>query len=107
MEETEKTLLQQIREKEQEYAKKIEVIKKETDAAIASAQTEAESLLCTADSVGKTEAEKLYWQEKGTIETEIEALRRVAAAERESAAARGERNLPRAVQTITGYVTMK
>ena len=34
MEETEKTLLQQIREKEQEYAKKIEVIKKETDAAI-------------------------------------------------------------------------
>ena len=50
MEETEKTLLQQIREKEQEYAKKIEVIKKETDAAIASAQSEAESLLCTADS---------------------------------------------------------
>ena len=53
MEETEKTLLQQIREKEQEYAKKIEVIKKETDAAIASAQSEAESLLCTADSCRK------------------------------------------------------
>ena len=107
MEDTEKTLLQQIREKEQEYAKKIEVIKKETDAAIASAQSEAESLLCTADSVGKTEAEKMYWQEKGTIETEIEALRRGAAAERVSAAARGEKNLPRAVETITGYVTMK
>ena len=107
MEETEKTLLQQIREKEQEYAKKIEVIKKETDAAIASAQSEAESLLCTADSVGKTEAEQIYWQEKGTIETEIEALRRGAAAERESAAARGEKNLPRAVETITGYVTME
>ena len=40
---------------------------------------------------GKTEAERLYWQEKGKIETEIEALKRGAAAERESAAARGER----------------
>jgi vacuolar-type H+-ATPase subunit H len=107
MEETEKTLLQQIREKEQEYAKKITVIKKETDEAIASAQTEAESLLCTADSAGKTEAEQRYWQEKGKIETEIEGLRHGAAAERDRAAARGEKNLSRAVETITGYVTMK
>jgi len=107
MEDMEKTLLQQIREKEQEYAKKIEVIKKETDAAIAAAQSEAESLLCTADSVGKTEAEKLYWQEKAAIETEIETLRRGAAAERDMAATQGERNLPRAVETIAGYVTME
>jgi hypothetical protein len=105
MEETEKTLLQQIREKEQEYAKKIEAIKKETDAAIASAQSEAESLLCTADSAGKTEAEQRYWQEKGKIETEIEGLRRGAAAERDMAAAKGEKNLPRAVDTIAGFVT--
>ena len=107
MEETEKTLLQQIREKEQEYAKKIEVIKKETDAAIASAQSEAESLLCTADSAGKTEAEQRYWQEKGKIETEIEGLRHGAAAERDMAATRGGKNLARAVETITGYVTME
>lgn len=107
MEETEKTLLQQIREKEQEYAGKLEAVKKETETATASALSEAESLLCTADSIGKTEAEKVYWQEKGTIENEIEALRRGAAVERESAAARGEKNLPRAVETITGYVTMK
>jgi vacuolar-type H+-ATPase subunit H len=106
MEEMEKTLLQQIREKEQEYAKKLEVIKKETDTAIASAQAEAESLLCTADATAKKEAEQIYWQEKGKIETEIEGLRHGAAAERESAAARGEKNLPRAVDTITGYVTM-
>ena len=106
MEEQEKTLLQQIREKEQEYAKKIEAIKKETDAAITSAQNDAESLLCTADSAGKTEAEQLYWQEKGKIETEIEGLKRGAAAGRDMAAARGEKNLPRAVETITGYITM-
>jgi len=107
MEETEKTLLQQIREKEQEYAKKLDVIKKETDTAITSAQSEAESLLCTADGAGKKEAELIYWQEKGKIEAEIEALRQKAAAERESAAARGEKNLPRAVEAITGYVTME
>jgi len=105
MDEPEKTLLQQIREREQEYAKKIEVIRKETDAAIASARGEAESLLCTAESAGKTEAEQRYWEEKGKIETEIEGLRREAAAGRERAAAAIERNLPRAVGAITGYVT--
>jgi vacuolar-type H+-ATPase subunit H len=107
MDEPEKTLLQQIREKEQEYAKKIEIVKKETESAIASAQSEAESLLCTADSAGKKEAEQLYWQEKGKIEAEIGELRRGAAAARDLAAERGEKNLSRAVETITGYVTMK
>ena len=47
--EPEKTLLQQIREKEMEYAGKIEAVKIETDAAIAAAENEAENLLCTAD----------------------------------------------------------
>ncbi len=53
--EPEKTLLQQIREKELEYARKIEAVKTETDAAIAAAENDAENLLCTADSEGKTE----------------------------------------------------
>jgi vacuolar-type H+-ATPase subunit H len=105
MDETEKTLLQQIREKEQEFAGKLEVIKKETDAAITAAQNDAESLLCTADAAAKKEAEQVYWQEKGRIEAEIEGLRRGAEAGRDSAAAQGEKNLPRAVETITGYVT--
>ncbi len=105
MGESEKTLLQQIREKEQEYAKKLEIVRNETDAAITSAQAEAESLLCTADGSAKKEAELIYWQEKGRIEAGIEELRRGAAAERESAAAQGEKNLSRAVETITGYVT--
>jgi hypothetical protein len=105
--EPEKTLLQQIREKEQEFAQKIEKVKAESDAAVAAAKNEAESLLCTADSVGTTEAEQLYWQEKAKIEAGIEELKRSAAAGREAAAARGEKNLPRAVDTITGYVTME
>jgi hypothetical protein len=105
--EPEKTLLQQIREKEQEYAQKIEVVKTETDAAVAAAKNEAESLLCTADSVGTTEAEQLYWQEKAMLEADIETLKGSAARGREAAAARGERNMTRAVESITGFVTME
>jgi len=107
MEEPEKTLLQQIREKELEYADKIEAVRKETDSVIASARSEGESLLCSVDSAGKKDAEQLYWQEKAKIETEVEALRRDAAVRQEIAATDGERNLPRAVQTITRYVTME
>jgi len=105
--EPEKTLLQQIREKEQEYARKLDLVKAETEAATAAAKNEAESLLCTADSAGTSEAEQLYWKEKAVIETEIEALKGRAAVDREEAAARGEKNLPRAVQAIIGYVTME
>ncbi len=105
--EPEKTLLQQIREKEMEYAGKIEAVKIETNAAIAAAENDAESLLCTADSAGKTESEQLYWQEKGKIEAEIDTLKREAAAAREIAAKRGEKNLPRAITAITSSVNME
>jgi Holliday junction resolvasome RuvABC DNA-binding subunit len=105
--EQEKTLLQQIREKEQEYAGMTDAIKKETDAAITAVENEAESMLCTADSTGKIEAEQLYWQEKGKIEAEIEGLKREAMMAREKAAAAGEKNLPRAIETITRSVIME
>ena len=105
--EQEKTLLQQIREKEQEYAEKTEAIKKETDASITAVESEAESMLCTADSTGKIEAELLYWQEKGEIEAEIEGLKREAVAVREKVAAAGEKNLASAIETITRSVIME
>jgi vacuolar-type H+-ATPase subunit H len=105
--EPEKTLLQQIREKEQEYAQKIEDVKKETGLAIEAAKSDAEALLCTVDSSGKIEAEQIYWEGKGKIEAEIEELKRSAVAERESAAVKGERNQSRAVDAIAGYVTME
>lgn len=105
--EPEKTLLQQIREKEQEYAHRLDLVRAETEAATAAAKNDAESPLCTADSTGSAEAERFYWQEKGKIETEIEALKSRAAAERESAARKGGENQARAVQAIVGYVVME
>lgn len=107
MEDTEKTLLQQIREKEQEFASKLDAVKKETDAAIASAQADAENMLCAADDAARKEAEQLSRQEKVKIDAGIEDLKRAAAAGRDSAGAKGEKNLPRAVEAITGYVTME
>ncbi|PKL66081.1 MAG: hypothetical protein CVV32_00260 [Methanomicrobiales archaeon HGW-Methanomicrobiales-3] len=103
----ERTLLQQIRQKEQEFAEKLAVVKKETDREVEAARDEAEALLCTADSSAKTEAERLYWEGKGKIEAAIGELRQEALAERTAAAAKGERNIPRAVEAITGYVTME
>jgi vacuolar-type H+-ATPase subunit H len=103
----EKTLLQQIREKEQEYAQKIEGVKKETALAVEAAKNEAEALLCTADGSGKAEAERLYWEGKSKIEAEIEDLKRGAVTIRETAMARGEKNQHRAIDAIKGYVTME
>ena len=103
----EKTLLQQIREKEQDVAKKIEDVKGETDASIAAAKTEAENLLCTASAEGKTAAEELYWREKGRTETRIEELKRDAGREAEAATERGNKQIPAAAAAIVRYVTME
>jgi hypothetical protein len=105
--EPEKTLLQQIRQKEQEYAQKIGIVKAETDAAVAEAKNEAESMLCTADSAGTTEAEQMYWEEKAKIGADIEQLKQSAATSRDQAAVLGEKNMARAVEAITGFVTME
>ena len=105
--EPEKTLLQQIREKEQEYARKLEEVKKETGLAVEAAKNDAEALLCTVDASGKADAERLYWEGKGKVETEIEELKRNAVAAREAAAASGEKNLNQAIDAITAFVIME
>ena len=105
MAEPEKTLLQQIRDKEQEFARNVEAARAEADTMVAAARTEAEDLLCTADTAGKTSAEKVYWNERGRTEAEIEALKKAAEQERESASRTGGQNLPAATEQIVRYVT--
>ena len=104
---TEKTLLQQIREKEQDVAKKIEVVRAGTDATITAAKTDAENLLCTANAEGKIAAEEVYWREKGKTEAQIEQLKMDAGREAEEAAEKGKRNIPVAAAAIVRFVTMK
>jgi vacuolar-type H+-ATPase subunit H len=104
---TEKTLLQQIRDKEQELAQKVEAIRLEADASVAAARTEAEDLLCTADTAGKKTAEEVYWKERGRTEMEIAALKQAAERDREAASVQGTKNVPAAADRIVSYVTME
>ncbi|MEN6395928.1 MAG: V-type ATPase subunit subunit G family protein [Methanoregula sp.] len=106
MTDTEKTLLQQIRDKEHEFARQIDTTRSEADVMIAAARTDAEDLLCTAEKAGKTSAEQVYWNEKGRIESEIETLKKAAEQEREGASRKEEHNLPKAADRIFSYVTM-
>ena len=101
---TDKTLLQQIREKEQELGAKVEAARKEAEEVVAAARAEAEDLLCTADKAAKITAEQVYWKERGRTETEIGDLKRAALLSAETRAVQGEKNLPAAVDRIVRYV---
>jgi vacuolar-type H+-ATPase subunit H len=104
---TEKTLLQQIRDKEQEFSGKVDAARAEAEAMVAAARTEAEDLICTADKAGKMSAEQVYWNVRGKTNIEIEALNKAAELDQETASVRGEKNLPHAAEQIVRYVTME
>lgn len=103
----EKTLLQQIRDKEQEFGKKIETVKQETDAQISAARSERERALLEAERTGKKAAEELYTREKLKTESEIAQMKKTAAAETETARITGEKNLPLSVEKIVRFVIME
>jgi vacuolar-type H+-ATPase subunit H len=102
---TDKTLLQQIRDKEQEFAHKIDAARSDADATVTAAKTEAEDLLCTADADGKKSAEQVYWTVRGKTAVEIEALTKAAELDLAAVSERGERNIPAAADQIVRYVT--
>jgi vacuolar-type H+-ATPase subunit H len=103
----EKTLLQQIRDKEQEFSEKIETVKQETDTQIAAARSERERLIRDAGQSGKAAAEELYRKDKQKTESEIERMKKAAVIETGAARVKGEKNLQTAVEKIVGYVTME
>jgi len=103
---SEKTLLQQIRDKEQELAQDIEAARAEGEALVTAARTEAEDLLCAADSQAKVAAEQVYWKERGRTGAEISQIREAAALDGETVARQGEQNRAAAAERIVRYVTM-
>jgi len=105
--EEERTLLQQIRDKEQEFSQKIELVKQETDAQIAAVRAEREKTLLNAERTGKDAAEELLREEKQKTETEIEHMKKIAFAGTEAARLKGERNLRAATEKIVSYVVME
>lgn len=105
--EPEKTILQQIRDKENEYAMRLEGIRAETDASVAVARKDAAELISAAEDEGKKAAEQIFLEEKDRAAREIETLKNNAVRERDTTAKRGAKNLPGAVEKITAYVTMR
>jgi vacuolar-type H+-ATPase subunit H len=105
--EEERTLLQQIRDKEQEFSKKIETVKQETDAQIAAARTEQERTIRDAERSGKIAADESYRKDREKTESEIGKMKKASVIETEAARVTGEKNLPPAVEKIVGYVTME
>ncbi len=103
--EEEKTLLQQIRDKEEAFSEKIGRVKQETDAQITEAERERERAIHQAGIAGKNSAEEQLRREQQKTEIEIQRMKKVAESETGAAVKRGERNLPHAVDKIIGYVT--
>jgi vacuolar-type H+-ATPase subunit H len=105
--EEEKTLLQQIRDKEQAFSKKIEAIKQETDEQIAAAEREREITLRQAEATGKKSAEELFRREQQETEIELGRMKEAAEFETETAIVKGTGNLQPAIEKIIGYVTLE
>ena len=104
---TEKTLLQQIRDKEQEFAKKIDVARADAEALVKAAKAEADELLCTANETGKKSAEQVYWNVRGKTAIEIDALEKNTELDRLVSLEKGERNSSAAAEKIVDYVTLE
>jgi hypothetical protein len=105
--EAEKTLLQQIRDKEQEFSKKLETVKQETDAQIATEKARRDKALFEAERTGKIAAEELLQKEQKKTDLEIEQMKKAAVAETDAARVKGEKNLPLATDKIVRYVIIE
>ncbi|HOX34469.1 MAG TPA: V-type ATPase subunit subunit G family protein [Methanoregulaceae archaeon] len=104
---TTKTLLQQIREKEQDVNKTIEAVRQESDAVIAAARVEAEKIRREADLRGSHAADELTKREREKTSAEITTLKKTTAAEMERVAKAGEQNRRTAAEAIVRHVTMR
>jgi len=106
MDET-KTLLQQIRDKEQEVNLTVEQVRQETEAIISAAKTDAEKILRDTEQKGKLAAEELTRSAGQKIAEEIDQLKNAAAADEERITKTGMANKESAVKTIISHVTMR
>ena len=103
----EKTLLQQIREKELMLNIKIDETRREAEEIIISARKDAADMIENSENEGKKTAEEYYIKEMETLKQEIEQLRNQSNQQAISVRAEGERNLPSAIDKIAKVVSME
>jgi vacuolar-type H+-ATPase subunit H len=103
----EKSLLQQIREKELTISIKIDETRREGEEIILNARKEAEEMIETSEREGKKTAQEYYEKEMEKLRKEIEQLRNQSNQQALLVQAAGERNLPSAINKIAKVVSLE
>jgi len=101
----EKSLLQQIREKEMMISIKIDETRREGEEIILNARKEASEIIETSEREGKKAAQEYFEKEMERIRKEIEELRNQSNQKALLVRAEGERNLPSAIDKIAKAVS--
>jgi len=103
----EKSLLQQIREKELTISIKIDETRREGEEVILSARKEASEVIETSEREGKKAAQEYYEKEMEKLRKEIEQLRNQSNQQALLVRMEGERNLPSAINKIAKVVSLE
>jgi vacuolar-type H+-ATPase subunit H len=103
----EKSLLQQIREKELMISIKIDETRREGEEIILNARKEASEIIETSEREGKKTAQEYYEKEMEILRNEIEQLRNQSNQQALLVRAEGERNLPSAIDKIAKVVSLE
>jgi len=101
----EKSLLQQINEKEAELCKRLDVVRKESEERIAQAKQDASETIGKSEMEGRKAAEEYYKKEIEKIRLEADNLKKIGIKETESVGEQGKRNLPKAIEKIVESIT--
>ena len=104
---TDKTLLQQIREKELMLNIKIEDTRRDAEEITLKARRDAEAMIEHSEREGETAAQKYYENEMEAIKKEIDQLMTRANLDAISVKETGERNLQPAIKMIVETVSME
>jgi vacuolar-type H+-ATPase subunit H len=103
----EKSLLQQIQEKELMISIRIDETRREGEEIILNARKEASEMIETSERQGKKTAQEYYEKEMERLRKEIEQLRNQSNQQALLVRAEGEHNLPSAIDKIAKVVSME
>jgi vacuolar-type H+-ATPase subunit H len=103
----EKSLLQQIQEKELMISIRIDETRREGEEIILNARKEALEMIETSERQGKKTAQEYYEKEMERLRKEIEQLRNQSNQQALLVRAEGEHNLPSAIDKIAKVVSME
>ena len=103
----EKSLLQQIREKEMKISIRMDETRREGDEIILNARKEAAEMIETSEREGKKAAQEYFEKEMDKLKKEIEQLRNQSNQNALLVRAEGERNVPSAIDKVTKAVSLE